>query len=173
MKKIILSAAAIFAFGIASAQTDGMKFGVKAGVNNTNFTGDLDSDSQTSFYVGGFVDFSIADKFHLQPELLYSMEGADDASVSYLKIPVMGKYYIVDGFNVQAGPYIGFKVAADDTVDDGIKSMDFGLGLGAAYDLSNGLFVDARYNLGLQNISEEDSFDIKTSGIQVGVGYKF
>lgn len=174
MKKIFFAAVAVFAFGFANAQdSDSMRFGVKAGLNNSNFTGDLDGDAATSFYVGGFAEFSVSDKFHVQPELLYSMEGADEASVSYIKIPVMGKYYVAEGFNLQAGPYIGFKAGADEAIDDAVKSMDFGLGLGAGYDLTNGLFFDARYNLGLQNVSESDLVDFKTTCIQVGLGYKF
>lgn len=170
MKKLFFAAAAVMAFGAANAQE--MKFGVKAGVQNTNFTGDMDSDAQTSFYVGGLVDLTVSEKFHVQPELLYSMEGADKASVSYLRIPIMAKYFVADAFSIQAGPSIAFKVAADDTVDDGIKSMDFGLGLGLGYDITENIFVDARYNLGLANISE-GAGDTKNTGIQVGVGYRF
>ncbi len=175
MKKVILSAVAILAFGFANAQdSDSMSFGVKAGLNNSNFTGDADGDAATSFYVGGFVDLAVSESFHVQPELLYSMEGADESSVSYLKVPIMGKYYVAESFNLQFGPYIGFKVAAEnDFTDELVKSMDFGLGIGAAYELTNGLFFDTRYNLGLQNVSEVDGFDMKTTCIQVGLGYKF
>ena len=176
MKKIILSVAAIFAFGVASAQDDSaMTFGVKAGLNNSNFTGDWDTDAKMGFYVGGFADFAIGENFHIQPEVLYSMEGADDdAGVSYLKVPVMFKYYLVESFNLQAGPYLGFKAGTEeDAMDEAVKSMDFGLGIGAAYELPIGLFFDARYNLGLQNISEIDGQDAKNTVIQVGLGYRF
>lgn len=171
MKKVILSAIALVAFSAANAQE--MKFGAKAGANFSNFTGDLDSDSTTGFYVGGFLDFTVSENFHVQPEVLYSMEGAKDAKVNYVKVPIMAKYYLAETFNLQAGPYIGFKAGADSSVDDGVKSMDFGIGAGAGYDITENLFVDARYNVGLQNISEASALDIKTSTIQVGLGYKF
>ena len=179
MKKIVLSIAAILAFGMVSAQaTQGMKFGVKAGLNNSNFTGDADTNSKTGFYVGGFMDYGITANFHLQPELLYSMEGADDdLGVSYLKVPIMAKYYVIEGLNLQAGPYLGFKVATEnDDFDKELNGFDFGIGAGAAYDLPIGLFFDARYNIGLQNINKNDadpSLDTKNTVIQVGVGYKF
>lgn len=169
MKKIILSAIALVAFGAVNAQD--MKFGAKAGANFSNFTGDLDADGTTSFYVGGFVDFTVSESFHVQPEVLYSMEGAKDAALNYLKVPVMAKYYVAETFNIQAGPYIGF-VAGGDEIKDAVKSMDFGIGAGAAYDITENLFVDARYNLGLQNISDIGG-DIKNTTIQVGLGYKF
>lgn len=171
MKKIMLSILAVVAFGTANAQD--IKFGVKAGANFSNFSGDADTDGLTSFYIGGLADFAVSEKFHVQPELLYSMEGAKDAEMSFLRIPIMAKYYVAEGFNLQAGPSIGFKMSADDGLDEVTKSMDFGLGLGAAYELPIGVFFDARYNLGLSNISDVDGFDVKTTNFQVGVGYRF
>lgn len=175
----------VFAFGFtaqaqddakSSSSSEGMKFGVKAGLNMTNFTGDLDSDAKTSFYIGGLVDFAVSDKFHVQPELLYSMEGADDdGGISYLRVPIMAKYYIMEGLSLQAGPEIAFKVATEeDLLDEMTKSTDFGLGFGAGYELSNGLMFDARYNAGMTNIYDGDGdFDIKNTGFQIGLGYRF
>lgn len=172
MKKLMMAALAVFAFGEMSAQD--LTFGVKGGVNFSNFTGDdVDADGATGFYVGGLADISLTDEFHFQPEVLYSIEGAEDASISYLRIPLMAKYYIADGFALLAGPSLGFKVAADEMVDEFTKSMDFGLGVGAAYELENGFFFDARYNLGLSNISDVDEAELKNTNIQIGVGFRF
>ena len=184
MKKIILTVAAVFAFGFANAQDgDGAKFGIKAGLNMSNFSGDGEWDGKTGFYIGGLVDLAISENFHIQPELLYSMEGAEvdmgefgtaDYGVSYLRIPVMAKYYVMEGLNLQAGPQIAFKMGtAEDYADEAIKSMDFGVGVGAAYELPIGLFFDLRYNLGLSNISEDEDADVKNTAFQIGVGYRF
>ncbi|MEK8180937.1 porin family protein [Flavobacterium buctense] len=179
MKKIILTMAAVFAVSFANAQdskggSSDMKFGVKAGLNNSNYTGDADTDAATSFYIGGLVDFTISEKFHVQPELLYSVEGADSDSMSFLRIPIMAKYYVAEGFSLQAGPEFAFKIATEnDITDEFTKSLDYGLGIGAGYELESGLFFDARYNLGLANISDVDGFDVGTSSIQVGLGYRF
>jgi hypothetical protein len=179
MKKIILTMAAVFAVSFANAQdkkggSSDMKFGVKAGLNNSNYTGDADTDAATSFYVGGLVDFAVSEKFHVQPELLYSVEGADEDSMTFLRLPIMAKYYVADGFSLQAGPEFAFKIAAENELTDEFsKSLDYGLGLGAGYELESGLFFDARYNLGLANISDVDGFDVGTSSIQVGLGYRF
>jgi opacity protein-like surface antigen len=173
MKKIILTLGLVFAFGLTNAQET--KFGIKGGLNNTNWTGDFDTDAKTSFYLGGLVDITVSEKFHVQPELLYSSEGAsDDLGVSYLRLPIMAKFYVADGFSLQAGPELAFKIGAEeDAVDDSIKSLDYGLGVGAGYELTSGLFFDLRYNLGLANISEDDNFDIKNMGLQFGLGYRF
>ncbi len=183
MKRQVLILVASLGFGVASFAQDGksagsgmaddVRFGPKAGVTFTNITGDGDNDGKTGFFVGGFADISISEKFHVQPEVLYSSEGADDASIDYIRIPIMAKYYVSEGFNLMAGPNIGFKVATEnDFVDEATKSTDFGLGLGAAYDLPMGLIIEARYNLGLANISDGGG-DAKNTGFQIGLGYKF
>ena len=151
------------------------KFGVKAGYANTNFAGDADTDAASNFYIGGLVDFSISEKLHIQPELLYSMEGSDEdeLNLDFIRIPVMFKYFVGEGFNLQAGPQVAF-VAGGGLVKDFTKSMDFGLGFGAAYELNSGLFFDARYNLGLTDLNDTGSPEkITTNSFQVGLGYRF
>ena len=180
MKKIILTVAAVFALTFAHAQDkkksggdSDMKFGIKAGYTNSNFTGDVSGLSANGgFYVGGLVDFSVSEKFHVQPELLYSVEGAKDYKVNYLRVPIMAKYYVIEGLSLQAGPEIAFKAGGDDTIKNAVKSMDYGLGLGAGYELTNGLMFDARYNLGLANISDVGG-SVKNVSFQLGLGYRF
>ncbi|MEW5675098.1 porin family protein [Flavobacterium enshiense] len=186
MKKTLMILSAVFAFGIAanaqegektSSSSESIKFGVKAGLNMTNFTGDnVNTDAKAGIYLGGLVDFAVTDKFHVQPELMYSMEGADnDLGISYVRVPIMAKYYIVEGFNVQAGPEVAFKVATEEDVfDEMTKSVDFGIGAGAGYEMSNGLMFDARFNLGLSNIYDgPGNGEIFNTGFQVGLGYRF
>ncbi|MBF6607250.1 MAG: PorT family protein [Flavobacterium sp.] len=176
MKKIILSILAVGAFGFANAQSETVKFGVKAGANITSFTNNVydEADGKTGFFVGGLVDLPIAANFHLQPELLYSNEGAKDASLDYLRIPVMAKYYVIEGFSLQAGPQVGFKIGGDEAIDEISKSIDFGIAAGAGYELPMGLFFDARYNIGMSNIYDgPGEGDIKNVAIQFGVGYRF
>ncbi|WP_412476606.1 porin family protein [Flavobacterium sp. TBRC 19031] len=179
MKKIVLTIAAVFALSFANAQdkkggSSDMKFGVKAGFINSNFTGDYDTDAKSSFYIGGLVDFTISEKFHVQPELLYSMEGADndEFDVNFVRIPIMAKYYVMEGLSLQAGPQFGFVAGGGDATDN-LKSFDYGLGIGAGYELESGLFFDARYNLGVANLSDIDGADAKTTSFQVGLGYRF
>ena len=173
MKKIILSVVALMAFGYANAQSSDMKFGVKAGFTSSNFTGDAESDGTTGFYVGGLADFMVTENFHVQPELLYSMEGAKDAKLTYLRIPIMAKYYIMEGLSLQAGPELAFVAGGDSDIKDNVKSLDYGLGIGGGYELSSGLMFDARYNLGLANIVKEGDGKIGTASFNIGLGYRF
>jgi hypothetical protein len=126
MKKIVLTAAVAFAFGFAArAQSEDIKFGVKAGIQFTNFDSDgADSDGKTGFYVGGLVDIPISANFHIQPELLYSNEGSDGAKIDYLRIPVMAKYYLMQGLSVQAGPQVAFKVATENDFIDNLLILE-------------------------------------------------
>lgn len=178
MKKIILAAVAVFGISFASNAQD-IGYGVKAGANfsslNFEVTGGTASpDGATSLYVGGFVDVGVSEKFHVQPELLYSIEGAEDVSLSFLNIPIMAKYYVADGLSLQAGPQIGFLVSAEDDADEVLKSTNLGLNAGLGYELKDmGLFFDARYNFGLTDISDVDGTEVRTKGFQIGIGYKF
>jgi hypothetical protein len=102
--------------------------------------------------------------------------------IDYLSIPVMAKYYVAEGFSLELGPQIGFLLSSKMKVDDEsedfkdeTESMDFGLGLGAGYKMENGLFLDARYVLGMSNVAKDMEADetIKNNVLQFSVGYKF
>ena len=80
MKKLLLTAAAVFALTTVNAQD--ITFGVKAGINfaNTNVSdSDENLDGITSFHFGGVVEFSVSETFSIQPELLYSAQGTSDS----------------------------------------------------------------------------------------------
>lgn len=172
----------MFAFGFANAQSESIKFGVKAGFAHTNIVGDefgdgdgddIDFDSKIGVYIGGLVDIPLAGKFHLQPELLFVSEGADEVSLVYARIPVLAKYYIIPNLAVQAGPTFGIRIAAEDDFDDYTKAGDVALTGGATYEFDFGLFADARFNAGLVNISDVDGADFRTASFMVGAGYRF
>lgn len=133
MKKITLSIVAVLAFGFANAQE--VKFGLKAGMNLSSWSGDTDGvdlKSIAGVNAGGFVAIKFSEKLTLQPEVLFSTQGVkiDDQEVdingdgiwdvigdvrfnlAYINVPVMVKYYPVKGFNVEVGPQLGILVGA-------------------------------------------------------------
>ncbi len=184
MKKVLLSAVAIFVFGFANAQET--KFGIKAGLNMANLSGDIENTSmKPAFHVGAFAEIKISDKFAVQPEVLYSAQGAKvdggNYAFNYLNVPVMAKFFATEKFSIEAGPQIGFLMSAKGNPDEGdsidvkefLTSTDFGLNLGLGYDFTENFSAGLRYNFGLSNISEEDNGDIKNNVLSVSVGYKF
>lgn len=185
MKKIILTAAAVLALSFANAQD--VKFGVKGGLNIASITNSDNANSLTGFHVGFFAELNVSEKFTLQPEVLYSIQGAKDSGITlnlgYINLPIMAKYYVAKDFSLEFGPQIGFLISAKAKVDgesgnvkDLLKSTDFGLNLGAAYDISKNMTVGLRYNLGLSQVQKDlDPGEpaSKNSVFSVSIGYKF
>lgn len=187
MKKVFLSLFAVAAIGLSANAQQVVKFGPKAGVNISSLSGEADTDMKVGFHVGAFAEIFFTDKFALQPELLYSAQGAKDSDVDvktnldFINIPIMAKYYVIDNLAVEAGPYVGFLMKAEFKGDDGsldikdhMNTVDFGLGIGANYNLDNGFFGGARYQLGLSDVQKDNNGDaVKNGVIQISVGYKF
>ena len=192
MKKIILSVVMLSAtFFVSQAQ---VQYGLKAGANFYTFGGDEvkneDLNSKFGLHIGGLVNFSVSEKFKVQPELVFSIQGSKQTdgtdelnwNFNYLNIPVMAQFYVSNGFFLETGPQIGFNLKAEikdeETgtsfdLDEDIKSTDISWGLGAGYKTVSGFGFGARYNLGLSSIAEESDVDIKNRGFQVGVFYLF
>jgi len=183
MKKILVLA--IFTvLGLTNATAQKIKFGVKGGLNFATVSGDNTQgiDVVTAFNFGVLSEIPITEKFSFQPELLYSGQGYsfndNTVALNYLNIPLMGKYYLIKGLSVEAGPQIGFLLSAKNEktdVKDAFKTVDFGVNFGLGYKLNNGLNFGARYNLGLTNINNLEGSSAKNRNgvIQLSIGYFF
>lgn len=218
MKKLgFLAAIAVMSITAVNAQE--VRFGVKGGVNFSSIGGDKTDglDGLTGFHIGGLVEIPVTERFSVQPEVLYSAQGAKreikesfgDVSftttgktkLDYINIPIIAKYYVIDGLAIEAGPQIGFMVSANaeskldlsgidpsiaELIEDGFQSgdidisdqtkgLDFGLALGASYRLNMGVFFGARYNFGLSNINDVDGSNVKNQNnvFQISAGYSF
>lgn len=194
MKKLLFIITLLFV-GIASQAQ--IKFGVKAGANFYKFNGDdadfgdassVSPEFKAGFAGGGLINIPINKMFSVQPEVLYSMEGARYEEegekvlfkTDYLNVPVLFQYNDASGFYVETGPQVGFLLSAKitdgettDDVKDAFKEVNFSWAIGLGYKLKNGLGFGARYNLGFANIIDEDDVDIKLGGFHVGIFYLF
>ncbi len=207
MKKLVLLAA-IAVMSVTAVNAQEVRLGVKGGVNFATFNGDNlgDIKSRTGFHLGGLVEIPVSERFAVQPEVLYSAQGAEyrDAGtemgvdydyrvtqkLDYISVPVMAKYYVVDGLAIEAGPQVSFltsskgefegtaggiTVSGDEDLDD-VSGIDFSLGAGASYRLPMGVFFGARYNFGLTNVNDGDDADnnkIHNNVFQLSAGYSF
>ena len=195
-KMFLIAALAVFGMSQSNAQ---VKFGVKAGPQLTNIAGDdFDkSDSKFGFMAGGYANIRFSEQFAFQPELLYSLQGTKSEVMgtdvttnhSYINIPLMMKWYAYDGLNFEFGPQVGFNVGAkvkvdgsgtdlvdgnydfDEVYGEDTETVDFGVNIGAGYELPMGLNFGIRYGLGLTDIVKDT--DGKNSVISLGIGYSF
>ena len=193
MKKSILWVIAAISFLAPRAQVN---FGVKTGFNLANATGSgaAGSSTRANFHAGVLAQIFITDALSIQPEVLYSGQGARvdfaDGSggtisgthkLDYINLPILLKYTASSGFLVETGPQIGFLISANASVSginedekDNFKSTDFSWVFGIGYMSLINVGLDARYNLGLTNIENPGSTGtVKNSVIQIGVFYRF
>lgn len=168
MKKLFLfTVIAVLGITTVSAQNFGLKAGADFASVKVKGDGENLSTSETGFYVGAFVEVEISDSFTFQPEVLYvSVEDLDQ-----IVVPLMAKFPVSDEFNLLAGPSLGLLL---DT-EEGINSFNYGIEAGAAYDITENFFIEARYSLGLANLLQHapSGTSIKLSGFFAGIGYKF
>lgn len=167
MKKLFLVAIATVGF-VVSGSAQETKFGVKAGVDLATVKGDVTvdtgfgvftsdfSESYTGFYVGGFAQIGISESFSFQPEVLY-VSLQDD--FSYLNVPLLARYSFAEKFHAMAGPSLNYFLNAEE------DEFKFGVDVGASYDVTENLDVNAKYSIG--------TGDIAVSGLFLGAGYKF
>jgi len=190
MKKIFVGIAAILFFSFTS-YAQRTNFGVKAGVNLASV--DIDDDdnneddfeSRTGFHAGVLAHIHVNSKVAIQPELVYSLQGGernDDnrLNLGYLNLPVLVQFMISDGFRLQTGPQVGFLLGAERKlgdveidVSDDYNTVDWAWSFGASYIFASGFGLDARYNLGLCDIHEDNDLKAKNRVFQAGLFYQF
>lgn len=168
------------------------RMGAKAGVNFANLVGDTEgAEMRTSFHLGLVGEIPMSDQFYFGPEVLYSSQGAEFSDgefdgalkLDYIQVPLMARYYIAEGFSIEAGPQIGFLISSEVEIDgisvdadEIMKGFDYGVNFGLGYKLTSGIFVQGRYNLGLANVFETEDMEnekVKNSVIQFSLGYMF
>jgi len=202
MRKIaLLIALTIFGLTQANAQN----FGFKGGYNYSSFNGDVAKDNTlkglSGFYVGALLELPLGDVISLQPEVIYSRQGAawekdynvpilgkgnlkNDLRLDYLNIPVMAKVNLGPLF-LQGGVQFGFLVGKPETsstvnglrvteqVDkDAYASFDFGVGAGLGVNLSQHFFVEARYTQSLTNALDPNNNSLKNAYISDDNNFK-
>ncbi|MDW5288620.1 porin family protein [Formosa sp. PL04] len=212
MKKLIVcTGVLLFALTSVYAQSDSkaVQLGVKGGVNISKLSGDDfdDVDSRTSFNAGLVAEIPISDRFSFQPEVFYSGQGFDvleidqdnifdtdqnlEYQLDYIQVPLLIKFYLIEGLSVEAGPQFGFKIHEEfdsepnsdggdfeiNSDDSYVKDFDTSLAFGTSYKFDGGFFLSARYTLGLTNIFEDNTIlgnvDGKNDVWQFGLGYMF
>lgn len=86
---------------------------------------------------------------------------------NYIKVPIMAKLYVTPDFSIDFGHQIAFNVyskatlkakmgsqSASETVSlsDNTNVVDFGVGLGATYNITEKILIQGRYTMGVTHV---------------------
>lgn len=185
MKKIsLLMVALATMIGVHAQRTN---FGLKAGANASNIT---NQDTKIGYHLGALAHIHMGPSFAIQPELVYSNQGAKhtlsngthNLNLNYVNIPLLFQYMAGTGLRLQTGPQVGFLTSVEDKLNGNVtnhytasnfKNTEFAWTFGIGYQGNSGLGVDGRYNLGLSNINDAGSGTLKNNVAQVGLFYQF
>ncbi|KIX22094.1 hypothetical protein SY27_05360 [Flavobacterium sp. 316] len=165
--------------GITNAQT--LKIGIKAGINYANLTDtSIKTDAITSYHAGLLAEIRISESFAFQPELLYSTQGASYKNavdefkneLGYISVPLLAKIGLSKSLALEVGPQASFLLSKKDEFDlNDYNSFDFGVNGGLRLRITDNLFAQARYTLGLTEISK--NAEAKNSVFQLSAGILF
>ncbi|EKN14931.1 hypothetical protein HMPREF1076_02836 [Parabacteroides goldsteinii CL02T12C30] len=201
MKKIACLLLLFVTFQVSAQE---FHFIPKIGLNFANMT-NSDGSMKPGLNIGVAGEVMMTNNFAIEPGIFYSMQGAKGKGESsglkikndYLNIPVLFKGYVYEGFNLFAGPQLGFKVSSKlkysksgtsvstSEGSDLFKSVDFAIIIGAGYQSSMGLLFSLSYNIGLANTINADKFAALLGGsgmegeksrngvLQFNVGWRF
>ncbi|MGZ8545177.1 MAG: porin family protein [Flavisolibacter sp.] len=196
MRKSIVVILFMLGAGMLHAQNKKFASGIKAGVNLANLRldnqPDVNSDMRINFHAGIWYNIPFSKNFSLNPEILFSAEGANQESnistndiiLNYLQIPIMLQLNTSSGFFLETGPALSILAKGQETIKTSaatselalnkqIKKTNLSWGAGLGYRMKK-LGFYGRYNLGLSNLAKNDTRpETKSSVIQVGLSWGF
>ena len=190
-KLLFISSMALSSFLLHAQHVE---FGLKGGLNVGNVkvkNSPSSYDPRISAHVGGLAHIHLTKEFAIQPEVVFSGQGfktnsggnTEDVThkLNYLNVPVLVQYMFSNGIRLESGPQVGFLLSAKEDdgssnrdVKGGYKDVDFAWAFGAGYLMPSGLGFDARLNLGIAKINENNAIADRRNGVfQVGLFYQF
>ena len=166
MKKVFL--VGILTILCVSATFAQFRIGATAGLNVSNFTGDVENNKfKAGFQAGVVGDYAITESFSIMPELLFSQRGSKEKedgttysmTLNYLQLPINAAYKFDAGMGsklfVFAGPYLGYGLSGKQS----FKGKEDGVDVSASFDIEFG--------------SKEDQLKAFDFGLNLGVGYEY
>ena len=193
MGKTTLRLLALLTAGGLVAPLQAQSFAIKGGLTFATLSeSDLSPNfkNQTGFAAGIHLGLG-GGGFVIQPEALLTQVGAGvegtttdgELQISYLQIPVNLRFnFGAGGITpfILGGPYAAFRLSCDvedllgDCDDLDLGDTDYGVDFGGGLKFGGGLFIEARYNLGLKDISDvSQGFDVKQRAFMVLAGFEF
>lgn len=194
MKKLLLGVVAIiFSVAVNGQITSGAKGGLvfsKLASFEADGSGLIDNvaatieGGRTGYFAGFFVGIPIKENLSFQPEFQYVQQGSnvDALRIDYLQLPLAINYDIGQKLFINVGPQLGMRVWTPG--DSGlIDSFDYSVFGSLGYHITESIFIEGRYSLGLNDIAKGGNIDLslndeltnpsfKNSYFYFGLGYK-
>jgi hypothetical protein len=155
-----------------------VKFGIKAGLNYANTTGsEIKTEAITNYHAGLVAEVSISKSFAIQPELLYTTQGATYKTATkefknelgYISIPIILKINLSKSLLVELGPQAGFLLNEKEKFDvEKSSTFDIAANVGLGLKITENIFAQARYGMGLTETKTNSA--IKNSVFQLSLG---
>src|SRR5688572_16180097 len=151
-----------------------LNIGLKAGLNFANVTkaSEVKADTRTGYMLGGYISPKAGKILGYRSEIILSRQGYDfktgsssgNVTLDYLLMPQLITLSFTKFVQLHAGGQVAFLLNAEVDSTSGSSSgslldyfnrFDYGLAAGAeVFPLRRGLFVGARINISLNNLSE-------------------
>jgi hypothetical protein len=199
--KHVLGCLIVLLLASGSAAAQGLRPGVKAGVNLATVSlggdeGGAAFDSRIGLVAGIFAAWRPVSWLELQPEVLVTSKGAalgeegldSRLALDYLEVPILARVTRrVSGVTVYAaaGPTVAWLLraktrtvfsGATEEIDlkDDVEPFDYGVAMGGGVEIG-AVVIDGRYTLGLADIDADrgDAITIRTRAISVTAGFRF
>lgn len=191
MKIKFLSLIIAVFLGISTLKSQNI--GAKLSYNYANVVGDLNEGFKMKplhgFLAGAFVEFPLGDGFSLQPEAIYTRQGAklkfegasqmleSDFTTDYIKIPVQAKINI-DKLSLFVAPELGVLIQKPDVVlgeqrldSKAFNGTSFAINFGVSYWFASRWGVELRYSRGMTSILDQNNASVRQ--MNVGVDNNF
>lgn len=187
-----LALLALFVPGLQAQTTFGLRGGISVAGASLDADVTFDESNRTGYVAGIFLDYASNGLLGFQIAAQYTQKGVEldlgaatsEFDLAYLEIPAVLKLGLPLGPirpSVFGGAALSFKAGCDvdgDDCADELSGTDFSGVLGADLAIHLGglsLWADARYSVGLQNVSEAEDVisDLKNRNwtLQVGIGF--
>ncbi len=168
----------------------GQELGIKAGINVSSLGKSNNGlESKIGYLFGAFFLTPITGDLALQSELVYSLQGARDTTITerkrnytYLNLPVMVNALFLDRYMLQIGGQVGLLLSGKIkdpiggiNVTDQLKRIDFGVIIGLGIDLNDRITSTLRYQFGVNNTvkaSPGSTTKFQNKVLQISMGIK-
>lgn len=183
--------------GLNTTAQNEFKFGAKIGVNYSGFNVDGSSAYTNAFgyHLGVLGEYKLSNSFSLQPEIIFIQKtggrgtpsdlpgGTIASDLTYIDIPINGKYYFTNGFAIEFGPQLDFLInektevdfyesnQTNNSIDIETNGIQFSLNLGISYKIIDKYLIQFRYSHGLSDVY--NNLEAKNSVFLLSIGYFF